>query len=311
MSGGIYCHFTVGRAGAGSANVRYITRESGTGGNDENLYLHNYPSFVQENKNYKYLKQNVVEYNRQREEDELTRRRTGSGQTRTHYRCKLSFEEKISTEKAREMAREYLEQNFAGARAIAAVHQDTKHTHIHINIQARGLNEKKIQLGEGKFKNLDSAWAKIYGREFGQEKQQEHEQKKQETREWKQEYARAKERGEDVIRQAPIRADQNLLAQEHKAREARNYGIDQTRAGRDQRGAANRDQARAGGERAIGNTQRAIGSSQQQLAKAERTVERAVGQAERAVSETRNLQHDAARVAERERGIDRTDQRER
>jgi hypothetical protein len=251
MAGGVYCHFTIGSAGAASANARYITREGGTGGHADALHFHNYPEYAKAGRSYTEQRRNIIEYNRQREEDELTRPRRGGGQTRTHYRCKLSFEGKITTERAREMAKEYLERNFPTAQALAAVHQDTAHTHVHINIQARGTDDKKLNLSEQKFRNLDSAWARLYGREFGQEKMREHEQKKQQMREWKREYAQAKARGEEVSKPAPERADRPLSTPEHREREARNYGYDQTRTGRDQRGVTNRDQPATRGERAI------------------------------------------------------------
>ncbi len=194
MIGGVFCRFTVGRAGAADANARYITRETATGSDEKSVLLHNYPAHIR-NSDYDRQRKQIVEYNRQREQDELARKRRGGGTTRTHYRCKVSFEGKASTEKAHEMVKEYLEQNFPTARAVAAVHQDTRHTHVHINIQARGTDDRKLHLNEGKFKNLDSAWGRIYGRELGREKAVEHELKKKEMREWKREYAKARSAG--------------------------------------------------------------------------------------------------------------------
>ncbi len=248
--GGIFCEFTVGRAGAGSENARYITRASATSSDERTVHLHNYPSWLKEASDYKSLRSNVIEYNRQREEDELQAVRRGGGKTRTHYRCKLSFEGKVDTDKAREMAKEYLEKNFPKARAVAAVHQDTRHTHVHINIQARGTNGRKLNLSDRQFKNLDTAWGKIYAREYGKEKLQAHEMKKAEMRAWKMEYARAKSRGQQPT-PAPERTDRGLRAQDHQAREARNYGINEGRTGRDQSRTSGREQTITRGERAI------------------------------------------------------------
>lgn len=250
MSGGIYCEFKVGAAGAGSANAHYITRSAATGKDDNAVYTQHYPEHARAGQSYEERRRNIVEYNRQKEEDELSRRRRGGGETRTHYRCKLSFETKISTEQAREMAKEYLTKNFPLSRAVAVVHQDTDHTHVHINIQARGIDTKKLRLSEQQFRNLDSAWGSIYGKAFGQEKVREHELKKAETRAWKKEYALAKAGGKEVSRAAPERADKMLSKGEYTHREARNYGADKTRGGRDQRGVASRGEAVGGGERA-------------------------------------------------------------
>ncbi len=276
MDGGIFCEFTVGRAGAGGDNARYITRESATGGDAGAVYLHNYPSWLK-GRDYKNLRSNIVEYNRQREEDELKAVRRGGGETRTHYRCKLSFEGKIDNGKARELAREYLEKNFSNARAVAVVHQDTRHTHVHINIQARGTDDRKLNLGDRKFRNLDTAWGKIYAREFGQEKLEAHELKKSQTREWKAEYARAKSRGQQPA-PAPTRADRGLRAQDHRAREARNYGINEGRAGRNQPGASGREQASTRGEREISRfarqSQRTVEAGRGALQSVERVRDR-------------------------------------
>ncbi len=238
MSGGIYFRFTVGRSGTAAENARYITRLSATGGDEQAIYLHNYPAHISEAKDYDELRQNVIEYNRQREEDELTTKRRGGGKTRTHYRCRFSFEGEVDGERALGLAREFLGKNFPDARAAACVHHDTDHTHVHINLQARLVTGYKLDLGERKFRRLDTAWGAIYAREFGREKLREHELKKEEMREAKREYAQAKERGEEFTGRWPARVERPLRPREHREREARNYGADEARAGRDQRHAA-------------------------------------------------------------------------
>ncbi len=290
--GGIFCQFTVGRAGAGDANARYITRQTATGKHEQSLLLHNYPEHLRSG-DYDQQRCKIVEYNRQQEQDELARKRRGGGTTRTHYRCKVSFEGKVSTEKAHQMVKEYLEQNFPMARAVAAVHQDTRHTHVHINLQARGTDDRKLHLNEGKFKNLDSAWGQIYGREFGREKAVEHELAKEEMREWKREYAEARGRGEEPRRPAPQRADRRSRTDEHHAREARNYGVDQERDGGDQRAAPSREPSLATGSRTI-----------EQFTDAS---ERAVGAACGAVHGAEQLRAEIADLGERARGWERED----
>ena len=191
-----------------------------------------------------------------------------------------------------------MEKNFPTARAVAAVHQDTTHTHVHVLIQARGTDGRKLHLGEGQFKNLDSAWGRIYGRELGREKAIEHELKKEEMREWKREYARAKARGEELTRPAPRRADRLLRPEEHRAREARNYGVDETGAGRDQRETAGRDRAATAGEREIG---RSAELSQQ----AYREARQALRESRGTLPDVAGVREELARMGERAHGRER------
>ncbi|MGH9763840.1 MAG: relaxase/mobilization nuclease domain-containing protein, partial [Blastocatellia bacterium] len=58
----------------------------------------------------------------------------------------------------------WVERNFPNSRALIAVHQNTDHTHAHINIQARNLDGRKIDLDARTYRNLDVDWARIYGR---------------------------------------------------------------------------------------------------------------------------------------------------
>ena len=144
----------------------------------------------------------------------------------------------MSADQALGLAREFLEKNFPDARAAACVHHDTDHTHVHINLQARLTTGYKLDLGERKFRRLDTAWGTIYARAFGREKLREHELKQEEMRETKREYAQSKERGEEFTGRWPARVDRPVSPDEHRAREGRNYGVDEARAGGDQRHAA-------------------------------------------------------------------------
>ena len=157
MSGGIYFRLSVGRAGTSAANARYIIRLSATGSDARAIHLHNYPAFVAQARGFAEMRERVVEYNRQREQDELRRpRRGGSGEVRTHYRCRMSFEGKVDTEKALALAAEYLEKSFPNARAVACVHQDTAHTHVHINLEARQVNSYKIDINPSTYRRWDT-----------------------------------------------------------------------------------------------------------------------------------------------------------
>ena len=115
----------------------------------------------------------------------------------------MSFEGKVSTEFALSLAKEYLTTNFPDAILMAACHQNTNHTHIHVLLLAVDIHDKKLHFSPFDYKKLDVGWAKIYAREFGIEKLQQHLDKKQKMFEWK----RAKAFGLELDK--PIRGSQS------------------------------------------------------------------------------------------------------
>jgi hypothetical protein len=301
--GGIFCQINVGRSEYGAANARYITRETATFGDSQALYLHNYPGFISTG-DYKEVRKKVVEYNRQKEQFELAQKRRGRPGIRTHYRCKLSFEGKIETEIARKMAQEYLEDSFPLARAVAVVHQDTDNTHVHINIQSRQVDGLKIQLNDKQYKTLDNSWARVYGREFGEDKAREHLTKKRETEEWKREYMEARARGENPSRPKPERNEGRLKAEDYCEREGRNYGDDKTGTGRDQREAANEGARTRTEDSVIRGAKETVRSAEEFLRNVEqasRGVEETVRAREETLHRTAELRSDLAELGERTR----------
>lgn len=294
--GGVYIRFSVGKPGAAGANANYITRGSATERDERAIGTHNYPDYVTQADDYKELRERIIEYNRQQEEDERARPHHGSGEARTHYRAIASFEGKVDTDKARELGREWVERNFQNSRAVISVHQDTDHTHCHINIQARGTDGKKIDIAPQQYRNLDTDWARIYGREFGKEKYQQHVEKKQET----QEYKRARAAGED--RQKPTRALGTLKQEAYKLRELRNHGTIESRAGGNQRAAPGGGNQTARGQQGVGRgkqeLERFAGASQRADQQVERTEQAARG----ALQSTERVRSQPDRELERERG---------
>src|SRR5262249_40824315 len=111
-NGGVFMRFETGRAGAGAANAAYITRATATEGRPAAIATHNYPPYITHHDNYKHLKGEIVEYNRQREEAETRKPnnrcpRAKSNRTpgdapkvRTHFRAIASFEGRVETERA-------------------------------------------------------------------------------------------------------------------------------------------------------------------------------------------------------------------
>jgi hypothetical protein len=290
MAGGVFVRFGPGRAGASGANARYVTRGAATGRDPGAVLTRNYPDEVREAEDYRDLRDQLEEYCAQEEAHELSRPRRGGGATRTHYRGVLSFEGKVETERARGLADEYLDREFPEARAIAAVHQDTEYTHVHLHVQARGVDDRKLHLDRGTYRRLDEAWAELYAREFGAEKLEEHLAKKAETRDWKREYAGARADGREPP-PAPDRAEYRLTPAAAEEREERTYGAEQARAGGDQRGAG-------AGEPAAAGRGRELDGHAEQL---DRTAARAGGAVREADAAVRTAQELADRAPGRER----------
>ena len=294
---GIFMRFSKGRTGASAANVHYITREPATEGDREALLVRNYPDYVAGRDGYRDLREHLEEYARQREEDELDRpRRGGTGEVRTHYRAVLSFESKVGTEQARAMAGEYLDRTFPDAPAVAAVHQDTEHTHIHVHLQARDVHGDKLHFDRAAYEHLDHEWADIYSREFGPDKAHEHEEKKAMTREWKADYAQAHDDG----REPPPgleREGRPITPAAASQREGDLYGRDQTRD--------------RGDQRALADAQPELDRGQRALDGSASVADRALRAADRTDDEARDTLRAAESLADRELERDRLEERGR
>jgi hypothetical protein len=293
MKGGAVFKFSKGRAGASSANVRYITRQKAA---DERVWTRNVPEHTQEGDTHKEQINNLREYARQREEDEIGAARSGSGETRTHYRAIYSFDREVSDEQAQRMVDEHLDKNFPNARCIAAIHRDTDHTHTHVWIDARDTDERKIQLDNKTYKTLDDDWAKTYAREFDERSiYDEHVNKKYQTQDWKREAYEARRRGEDAPAKPARAADERDQIEERRAMHARQYGADY-----DERGITRNQRRASSGEREI---DRSIETSK----RAERAVRSTTREVE---NEATRLRQTAREMAERrQREIDREAER--
>jgi hypothetical protein len=274
--------FETGRAGAGAANAAYITRATATEGRTDAIATHNYPSYITHHDNYKHLKGEIVEYNRQREVAEIrkhnnrcsrpkaNRTTEDAPKVRTHFRAIASFEGRVGTERARDLAKEWIERNFPDARALIAVHQDTENTHCHINIQARQIDGRKIDLSPQRYRNLDNDWARIYGREFGPYKYHDHLAKKEETRQWKQ----ARALGEYTPR--PQRSPKHRSPATHRAHDRRNHGAHKVPARGNQSGSTAPHRSARETEPTTARSQRAIDRAHRSTDEATRDFGRAV-----------------------------------
>jgi hypothetical protein len=220
---GVFIQFKAGKSTlASAANTRYITREPATGASSSALYLHNLDYL--EGEDYQETRNNIISFAETRLDEEQARSRNNPRESRTHYRAILSFDRSEDSEKARDLAKDWLQKNFKDARAVVAVHQDkVHHSHVHVWIDARDVNDRKLQLNNRQFKNLDKSWAQIYSKEYGEHYLKQHLEKKQETKKFKQEYRLAKEEGR-ATPAAPIREKQNKI-QARQQQERNNYGF--------------------------------------------------------------------------------------
>ncbi|HWO01925.1 MAG TPA: relaxase/mobilization nuclease domain-containing protein [Blastocatellia bacterium] len=165
--------------------------------------------------------QNVKDYFASLEDYE---RRKGG---RTHYRIILSFDVPATKEQIRDLTNSFLEQAFPKAIAFGAIHRDTDHPHVHLYLNSRQYDGRRIQLKNNEFKTIDEKWAKIYA-DFAGDKSVyvEYLRKKDETRQWKIAAAEAYRKGEPIPPK-PERdndrrerlAEQRLSAQRSDARE--------------------------------------------------------------------------------------------
>ncbi len=242
MKSGAVCKFNAKpRAVASGDHARYITRETATEGNDKGIYLHNTDEL--RGQNYLDTRANIIANALTRQDEELLNPQRGGGETRTHYRCIVSWDRKEGTEKSIEQVKEFLSERFPNGRAVAAIHQDTDHTHAHIWIDARQTDGKKIHLDRQEYRKLDDAWARTYGKHYGKEYERAHLEKKAETQSYK------KARAQGAEREKPERAGRVTRPKEHTDRERRNYGVDENRSGRNQSATSGREQETPRGER--------------------------------------------------------------
>ena len=207
--GGAMLKFSVGRSGTAPAHLAYITRESATESEHARVWTRNIPGYAahtdhEEQEGLSYLERtaDLREYVRQREEDELNEgreRRDGAGKNnRTHYRVIYSFDRQVPDQQLKKLVNRHLAENFPRARAVAAIHRDTEHPHVHVQLAARQTDGRKLHFDHYTHRRLDEAWARIYGQTFGLELEWEHLAKKEQWRAWMWTAREAKERGEEA-----------------------------------------------------------------------------------------------------------------
>ncbi len=118
---------------------------------------------------------------------------------RTHYRIILSFDVPATNQQIRDLTNNFLEQAFPKAIAFGAIHRDTDHPHVHLYLNSRQTDGRRIQLKNNEFKTIDEKWSKIYT-DFAGDKSAhvEYLRKKEETKLWKIAAAEAYRKGEPI-----------------------------------------------------------------------------------------------------------------
>jgi hypothetical protein len=276
-----------GRTEKSGANVSYITRESAC----ESISFHN---LDQLDTGDRYdNKVNALTYAHNREDEET--------KGRNHYRVVLDLDVKEDTDRAKQMAHEFLQKEFPNARAIVAIHQDTDHTHAHVWIDAREMNDRKIHSPKNHINQLCKTWQQQCDREYGTERTREFADKREETRQTKE----AKYKGLDV--KEPERAPK-MTAQDYREKELRDAGvrengIDKEPTGRNQRPFESRDSPAK-------EANRALAGSEQSVEESKRSFNQSVGQSDRTEQAVRGLQQEVDRVAELEKQRELENERE-
>jgi hypothetical protein len=292
--GGTFCRFTVGRPGNSVRHLRYIARPEAAREGAPGALLRNLPDAIAREPGETTLLPRLLRYARVLEQEELARHRS-RGAARTHYQAILSFERDIGSARARELIAAWLEAAFPRAPAVAFLHRDTAHLHAQVWIAARQTDGKKINLDARRFRQLDEVWNRLYSRALGRD-EQEHLEKKWQT----EGYKRRWREGERL--QKPGRAAQQWHPAQFTERERQRLGAgyerDETRTQTDQPQAP-------GGYPQPARAESGTPGREPSPDHAAFAVRRAVAASERALSEARRLCEEAARLAGREREIDR------
>jgi hypothetical protein len=92
---------------------------------------------------------------------------------RNHQRLLLTFPEESNPKEALENAKKFLKQEFPNAKAILSAHTNTANLHVHIWLDVRQSDGKKIHLTNSKYKTMDDRYAKfcdeIYGTNYAEQ----------------------------------------------------------------------------------------------------------------------------------------------
>ena len=168
--------FSIGKRGSSAANAAYVTSEKSA----EHISFFNLNHLEADTKFE--ARSNAVAYANARQ----IRERKTRKDARTHYQLILSWHGREKTEIAVNEAHNFLNNNFPKVYAILGVHQDSDNTHVHVWIDARQIDKKKLQLNKDRFRTIDEKWAEHYDRLYQTSHLEDYKLKKEETEKFKQ-----------------------------------------------------------------------------------------------------------------------------
>jgi len=114
------------------------------------------------------------------------------------YRAVLTVKREISDEEMRGAVNHFLRENFPRAQALAALHRNTSHVHVHLYVHSRQPDGRKVNLGQAYFR-LDESWAKVCSEHFKDRAiYDEHMRLKNETKKWKRRRVQAQAQGQNI-----------------------------------------------------------------------------------------------------------------
>ncbi|WP_395141993.1 relaxase/mobilization nuclease domain-containing protein, partial [Armatimonas sp.] len=142
--------------------MRYITRPTAVRDGREGLLLVRLD--VAEVQSFSLLRASLIAWAQTREAMEHLTPRREVQRGRTHYRATLGFERDIATGDALRLVGEWLDGALPKAAAVAAVHRDTARLHVHLWLDARQVDGRKIDLSARAWRQLDETWNRIYCR---------------------------------------------------------------------------------------------------------------------------------------------------
>lgn len=157
-----YLSVKAGPVGKGPSNIAYITRESSEG--EEGTMFYQVRSHVGGAETWEETRVRLQSWAERVKDEEIARHGNRRGEPRTHYRGIISYEKDVgvSNEELLEDAERFLKEEFPKSRAVATVHRDTDHLHVHIWMSARQTDESKVHIDRSDLKQMHETMDRIY-----------------------------------------------------------------------------------------------------------------------------------------------------
>lgn len=113
---------------------------------------------------YSSIRAQLIHHAWMRELIERRTARTSARAVRTHYRLTMSFEAETTTEAAFALVYAWLTERLPQASAVGFMHRNTAHAHVHLWLDARGLDGKMLHFSHQEYRTLHASWTRLYER---------------------------------------------------------------------------------------------------------------------------------------------------